>query len=92
MPYSLLLYLQLNLAKRDSKIGNKEGKTLAFGKQNHNHGHVDVGSIYFHSVVLGILEDGEQRGIGLGDGPYSLSTNSTSFYVSVMSDNNKFQF
>ena len=54
--------------------------------------YVDVDCIYFHSFVLGIREDGEQRGVGLGDGPYSISTNSTSFYVSVMSDNNKFQF
>ena len=53
---------------------------------------VDVGCIYFHCIVLGIPEDGEQREIRLGDGPYSLSTNSTSFYVSAMSDSNTFQF
>ena len=54
--------------------------------------YVDVDCIYFHSFVLGIREDGEQRKIGLGDGPYSLSINSTSFYVSDMSNNNKFHF
>ena len=54
--------------------------------------YVDVDCIYFHFFVLGIREDGEQRKIGLGDGPYSLSINSTSFYVSDMSNNNKFQF
>ena len=54
--------------------------------------YVDVDCIYFHSFVLGIREDGKQRGIGLGDGPYSISTNSSSFYVSAMSDKNKFQF
>ena len=54
--------------------------------------YVDVDCIYFHSFVLGIREDGEQRNISLGDGPYSLSINSTSFYVSDMSNNNKFQF
>ena len=71
MLFSLLLYLQLKPAKSElSKIGNEEGKTLTFGKQNHNHGHVDVCCIYFHSFVLGIREDGEQRDIGLGDGPY----------------------
>ena len=91
MSFSLLLYLQLKLAKRELlKFGNEEAKTLTFGKQNHNHGHVCC--IYFHSFVLGIREDGKQRGIGLGNGPYSLSMNSTSFYVSAMSDNNKFQF
>ena len=50
--------------------------------------YVDVDCIYFHSFVLGIREDGEQRKIGLGDRPYSLSINSTSFYVSDMSNNN----
>ena len=54
--------------------------------------YVDVDCIYFHSFVLGIREDGKQRNIGLGDGPNSLSINSTSFYVSDMSNNNKFQF
>ena len=54
--------------------------------------YVDVDCIYFHSFVLGIREDGKQRGIGLGDGPYSISTNSSSFYVSAMSDKKKFQF
>ena len=54
--------------------------------------YVDVDCIYFHSFVLGIRENGKQRGINLGDGPYSISTNSTSFYVSAMSDNNIFQF
>ena len=53
---------------------------------------VDVDCIYFHSFLLGIREDGEQRKIGLGDGPYRLSINSTSFYVSDMSNNNKFLF
>ena len=48
--------------------------------------YVDVNFIYCHTFVLGIREDGKQRGIGLGDGPYSISTNSTSFYVSAMSD------
>ena len=48
--------------------------------------YVDVDCIYFHSFVLRIREDGEQRGIRLGDGPYSISMNSTSFYVSAMSD------
>ena len=54
--------------------------------------YVDVDCIYFHSFVLGIREDGEQRGIRLGDGPYSISTNSSSFYVSAMSDKKKIQF
>ena len=54
--------------------------------------YVDVDCIYFHSFVLCIREDGEQRKIGLGDGPYSISTNSSSFYVSAMSDNDKLQF
>ena len=56
--------------------------------------YVDVDCIYFYSFVLGIREDGKQRGVGLGDGPYSISTstNSSSFYVSAMSDKNKFQF
>ena len=41
VPFSLLLYLHLKSAKRElSKIGNEEGKTLTFGKQNHSHGHV----------------------------------------------------
>ncbi|XP_015762696.1 PREDICTED: fibrillin-1-like isoform X1 [Acropora digitifera] len=47
---------------------------------------------YSRESCQGIREDGKQRGIGLGDGPYSISTNSSSFYVSAMSDKNKFQF
>lgn len=69
-----------------------ECKTLTFGKQNYSHSHVRVNCINFHSFVLGISEDGEQREVDLGDGPYTSSTNSTSFYVSAMSNNNKLEF
>ena len=52
MPFSLLLYLQLKLAKRElSKIGDEVGKTLAFGKQNHSHGHVCWCGLYLFSFL-----------------------------------------
>ena len=90
VPFSLLLYLQLKPAKIElSKIGNEEGNTLTFGKQNYSHGHVDVSCINCHSFVLGIREDRAQREVGLGDEPYRLSTISSSFYVSAMSNNIK---
>ena len=58
VPFSLLLYLQLKPAKREQpKIGNDEGKTLTFGKQNHSYGNVDVSCINSHSFVLGMSED-----------------------------------
>ena len=75
-----------------SKLGNEEGKTLTFGKQNCIHGHVDVICINFHPFVLGICEDVEEREVGLGDEPYTLSTNSVSFNVSTMPNNNRFEF
>ena len=80
VPFSLLLYLQLKQAKRELlKIGNEEGNTLTFGKENYSYGHVDVICINFNNFVLGIREDGAQREVGLGDEPYRLSTNSLHF-------------
>ena len=81
VPFSLLLYLQLQPAKREQpKIGNDESKTLTFGKQNHSYGNVDVSCINSHSFVLGMREDGKQRNVHLGYGQYKLLTNSTSFF------------
>ena len=73
-------------------VGNERGKTLTFGKQNYSHGHVDVRCINFHSFVLAIREDGEQRQFGPGEKAWTLSTNFISFYVSAMSNNIKFEF
>ena len=57
VPFSLLLYLQLKQAKRELlKIGNEEGNTLTFGKENYSYGHVDVICINFNNFVLGIRE------------------------------------
>ena len=44
-----------------------------------------------HSFALGIFEDGKQRNVILSDGSYWLSTKSSSYLVSAMSNHYKFE-
>ena len=70
VPLSLLFCLRPN---------QREGTAKDWGRGNVKHLHlknkitamvmlVDVGCINFHSFVLGILSDGKQKNITLGDG------------------------
>ena len=47
--------------------------------------------INFHSFALGIFEDGKQRNVILSDGSYRLSTRSSSYLVSAITNNDKFE-
>ena len=89
-PLSFLLCMQANQTTA-KEWERRKSKRLHLEQLNHSCCEVVARCINFHSFALAIFDDGQQRNVILSDGSYWLSTKSSSYLVSAMSNNDKFK-